>query len=226
LCRRRLAGDFEIRYLSFHSDLLFRIGTFMNAPLHDELLAMEAEDRWVRAELLDQGELGDGYNPRMREVHERHAARLKEIMAEHGWPGRSLVGDDGSRAAWFIAQHAIADPPFQRACAAAIEQALAKGEAPLTQLAFLVDRIRYYEGAPQIYGTQFEWDENGELNPWPIEDPERVDERRRGAGLNTMAERTREIREQAAREGDTGPADRGDYKRKFESWLREVGWRK
>jgi hypothetical protein len=54
-----------------------------------------------------------------------------------------------------IAQHGIADLPFQRACATAIEESIARGEAPLAQLAFLVDRIRYFAGKPQIYGTQF-----------------------------------------------------------------------
>jgi hypothetical protein len=198
----------------------------MNSALRDELLAMEAEDLRVRAELLDEGALGDGYNPRMREIHERNAARLKEIITAYGWPGNSLVGNKGSHAAWRIIQHAIGDPSFQRACVSAIEESVAKGEAPLAQLAFLVDRIRYFEGKPQTYGTQFHWDENGEMHPWPIEDPEHVDERRQRAGLNTIAERTREIREQAAREGDVGPEDREEYNRKYEAWLRETGWRK
>lgn len=197
----------------------------MNSALRDELLAMEAEDKRVRGELLEEGVLGDGYNPRMREVHERNTTRLKAIIAAHGWPGRSLVGQDGSHAAWRVVQHAIGDPSFQRSCLAAIEQSVAGGEAPLAQLAFLMDRVRYFEGRPQIYGTQFDWDENGEMNPWQIEDPEHVDERRQHAGLNTIAERTREIREQAAREGDTGK-DREEQKRKYQAWLRETGWRK
>jgi len=186
---------------------------------------MQKTDLEVRAQLLQEGSLGDGYNARMREVHERNAARLKQIIEAHGWPGRTLVGDQGSHAAWFVVQHAIGDPAFQRACAIAIERAVARGEAPLAQLAFLVDRIRYFEGKPQIYGTHFHWDENGEMNPWPIQDPQGVDERRRRAGLNTIAERTREIREQAKREGDAPPNDRDEYNRKYEAWLREVGWR-
>jgi uncharacterized protein DUF6624 len=198
----------------------------MNAALREELLALEAEDIRVRAQLLEEGLLGDGYQPRMREVHERNAARLKEIVAAHGWPRRSIVGADGSHAAWRIVQHAIGDPDFQRSCVAPIEKAIADGEAPLAQLAFLVDRIRFFEGRPQLYGTQFDWDENGEMNPWPIEDAEHVDERRAAAGLNTIAERTQQIRELAAREGDAAPEDRAEHKRKSEAWLREVGWRK
>jgi hypothetical protein len=187
---------------------------------------MQKTDLEVRAELLAQGVLGDGYHPRMHDVHERNAARLKEIIAIHGWPGCTLVRDQGSHAAWRIVQHAIGDPAFQRASAVAIERAVSEGQAPLAQLAFLVDRIRYFEGRPQIYGTNFHWDENGEMSPWPIENPQGVDERRRQAGLNSIAERTREIREQAKRDGDLPPADRSEYNRKYEALLRELGWRK
>jgi hypothetical protein len=196
-----------------------------NAALREELLAMEAADLRVRAELAANGKLSDGYHPRMREVHERNAARMKEIVAESGWPGRAMVGEDGSNAAWLIVQHAIGDPQLQRSCAAQIERAIADGEAPPAQLAFLVDRIRYFEGRPQIYGTQFHWDQNGELSPWPIEDPVHVDERRTAAGLNTLEERTAEIREQAKREGETPPRDGEAFEREYQAWRKQTGWR-
>jgi hypothetical protein len=197
----------------------------MNDATREELLGMQAEDIRVRAELLHEGALGDGYHLRMREVHERNAARLKGIIATRGWPGRSLAGDDGAHAAWRIAQHAIGDPSFQRACVEAIQKAVDQGEAPLAQLAFLEDRVRFFEGRAQLYGTQFHWDENGEMNPWPIEDPEHVDERRSKVGLNSISERTLEIREQAAREGDKPPQNPEEERSKFEAWLRETGWR-
>jgi hypothetical protein len=79
----------------------------MEDVLRNGLLAMQAEDRRVRAELLADGSLGDGYHPRMEEVHRRNAARLTEIIAGHGWPGRGLVGEDGARAARFVLQHTI-----------------------------------------------------------------------------------------------------------------------
>jgi hypothetical protein len=71
----------------------------MEEPLRQELLAMEAEDRRARAELLADGSLSDGSHPRMEEVHRRNAARLTESIAERGWPGRGLVGEDGAQAA-------------------------------------------------------------------------------------------------------------------------------
>jgi hypothetical protein len=82
----------------------------MNHTLRDGLLAMAAEDRRVHAELLAEGSLGDGYHPRMEEVHRRNAARLKVVIAEQGWPGRSLAGEDGAHATWLVLQPAIGEP--------------------------------------------------------------------------------------------------------------------
>ncbi len=71
---------------------------------------MQEEDQRVRAELAADGSLFAGYHPRMEEVHKRNAAWLKQMIADYGWPGLSLVGEDGAEAAWRIAQHSIGDP--------------------------------------------------------------------------------------------------------------------
>jgi hypothetical protein len=60
----------------------------MDAALWDELVAMAAEDRRVRAELAANGSLFDGYHPAMQAVHDLNAARLTAIIERHGWPGR------------------------------------------------------------------------------------------------------------------------------------------
>src|SRR5262249_55303664 len=128
----------------------------LNEPLRQELLAMREEDSRVRDEIIQGASLYAGYHPRMEAVHQRNAARLKQIIEVHGWPGRSLVGEDGSIAAWFIAQHAISDPPFQRRALELLREALVKGEVSGAAPAYLEDRICCFEGRPQIYGTQFE----------------------------------------------------------------------
>ena len=86
----------------------------MNEAVRAELLAMKAEDMRVREELSTDGLLGDGYHPRMEEVHRRNASRLREIADTDGWPTRTMAGDDGSAAAWFILQHAIDEPDSSR----------------------------------------------------------------------------------------------------------------
>src|SRR5437879_4451290 len=94
---------------------------------------------------------------------------LREVVHQYGWPGRSLVGEDGADAAWLIAQHSDHDPAFQRECLDLLQVAVDRGEASRSNLAYLTDRVLLRERGKQIYGTQFEGPE-----PQPIENPERV----------------------------------------------------
>lgn len=190
-----------------------------------DLLTMASEDLRVRSELAADGSLFGDYHPRMRAVHEANAARLAAILRERGWPGEPQVGVAGAKAAWLIVQHAIAQPAFQRRALEALRDAAKRGDIPPVQIAMLEDRIRTLEGRPQRYGTQFDWDEQGELSPLPLEDPAGVDERRRSVGLGSLAEAAREHRAAAVASGETPPMDWLAHRRRMEEWLREVGWR-
>lgn len=70
----------------------------MNDALRRELLSLREEDTRVREELAADGSLYEGYHPKMEAVHSHNAARLREIVGEHEWPGASLVGADGAEA--------------------------------------------------------------------------------------------------------------------------------
>ena len=192
--------------------------------LQGEFIAMAAEDQRVRAELVAEGTLFDGYHPRMADVHHRNAMRLAAIMDEVGWPGRALVGRDAADAAWLVLQHSIGDPPVMRRGLALLREALAIGDVSPVQLAMLEDRVRTYSGLPQLYGTQFDWDERGEMSPRPIEDPGGVDERRRALGLEPLAEKLQEVREGIAREGARPLDDPERRRRETDGWERSVGW--
>lgn len=130
-----------------------------------------------------------------RAADERRADRLREIIDAHGWPGPGLVGQEGSAAAWLISQHAVSRPELMRRCLALLEPLAEEGIAPRSEVALLLDRIRTLEGKPQIYGSQFVWNERGELVPQPIEDEAHVDERRAAAGLEPLADYGRRLRE-------------------------------
>jgi hypothetical protein len=196
----------------------------MNDGLRHELLAMAAEDRAVRAELAADGSLFAGYHPGMEAVHRRNAARLTEIIEAHGWPGRSLVGPEGAHAAWLILQHAIGNPPLQRRGLEFLRQAAARGEVAAAEVALLEDRVAVFEGRPQRYGTQFDWDEHGRLSPLPVEDEAGVDERRRSVGLGPLAEDVRRKREDVARSVEKPPDDWAERQRQMQAWARSVGW--
>jgi hypothetical protein len=123
---------------------------------------------------------------------------LRQVIAEHGWPGRSDVGDDGSQAAFLLVQHADADPVFQRECLGLLTAAVSQGEASRQHLALLTDRVLVAEGQPQEYGTQLEA-RGGEWAPLPIRDPDGVDARRAEMSLPPLAEYVAMVT------GDQGP---------------------
>ena len=172
--------------------------------LRDELLRMQSADRELRRELVEAGELygphrpKDWYNPRMRALHERHNARLGELLAPHGWPGQALVGEAAAEAAWFIAQHAVLDLPLQRRALALLSAAVDRNDAPAWQMAMLTDRVRMGAGEPQVYGSIHVGGENGELVPYETEDPENVEARRRAVGLPPLADKTAELKARVA----------------------------
>ena len=198
----------------------------MNEALRDELLEMARRDRQVRAELVASGELFDvGYEPRMARVHARNARRLRRIIESVGWPGTDLAGPDGAEAAWLILQHAIAEPDLQRHALPLLQAAAREGQASPRHAALLEDRIRFFEGRPQRYGTQFDWDAEGNLSPGDVEDPQRLDERRRAIGFPPLPEQMEEVRTRAAAEGDRPPADYEAYARARDEWATSVGWR-
>lgn len=127
--------------------------------LRAELIRMAEEDQRVREELLRSDQLPrNRYSEHMAKVHRRNNTRLRELIEKYGWPGKSLVEEDGCKAAWLIAQHAVLDPNLQLDCLSLLEKAVGAGEAPLWQLAYLKDRVLLSENKPQIYGTQ--------LRPW------------------------------------------------------------
>lgn len=195
----------------------------MNQALRDELLGMAAEADRLHATLSATGEIYGGYAPALSAVNERHARRLETIIAQVGWPGRSLVGDEAAHAAWRVAQHAIGLPAFQRLALHHLRRAVAAGEAPPAEAAFLEDKIRFLEGRPQRYGTQFDWDERGEMSPWTLEQPDRVDDLRREVGLGPLSEKVAQFR--APESLEHRPKDLAAYRRSFEEWARLVGWR-
>lgn len=132
---------------------------------------------------------------------------------------------DGAEAAWLIVQHAIGQPALQRQALQALAAAAARGEVPAWQVATLEDRVRTFEGRGQRYGTQFDWDPAGALNPLPIEDPAGLDQRRKAVGLPPLDEEIRSRRRAAEQDGEQPPADWEARRRQMEAWLRETGWR-
>ena len=195
-----------------------------NEKLREKLLKMAATDARVREELMNTGELFDGYCPKMEKIHLENAHALEEMLAENGgeWIGKSKIGADGAEAAWLIVQHAISLPDFSRKCLRLIEKAVENGETEAWQSAYLQDRINFFEGKPQKYGTQSDWNADGNMQVWDLQNAEKVNEFRREVGLKPLENLIWETEETAENKAN----DLEKRRSEFLDWARKTGWRK
>lgn len=196
----------------------------MDDTLLSELAALLERDDRTRQRLLAEGTLHGTYDDAMQAVHRENAEALDAIVRRHGWPGISLVGLEGSRMAWRIAQHANCTPDLQRGFLAAMRAASDRGEVPAKQVAFLTDRILFNEGKPLLYGVVLDWTAEGELS-CELADPAGVDARRAAVGLPPYEGDRQRHRKEIAAEGGHPPADFTDYQDRSRVWAEAVGWR-
>lgn len=112
---------------------------FMDEELRAELLRRVAADQEARHGLDAEAMVAaDGEN----------LPWLRQVITDVGWPGRSLVGEDGAHAVWLLAQHADRDPAFQHRYLDLLIAAVERGEATIVQQAYLTDRVLLHEGKP------------------------------------------------------------------------------
>jgi len=192
--------------------------------LAQKIIALKDADLQLRDRLVRSGELGKGYNKEMQRLHDQNAAALEYIIDRIGYPTVEQVGKAASEATWLVIQHSIGKPAFMQKCERLLSEAVEKQQVPPKNLAYLSDRIAVLEGKPQRYGTQFDWDEEGQLSPLPCEDLTEVNRRRATLGLKSLEEQTRLIRTQAVAEIHKPPADLQARKQEMEAWRRKVGW--
>jgi hypothetical protein len=190
----------------------------------EKIIDLCRADLELRDRLIQNEQLGEGYHEEMAQLHNRNAEALDEILDTIGYPTIDQVGEEASQAAWLVIQHAIGQPAFMRKGAQLLEKAVAEEKAAPQDLAYLTDRIAVLEGKPQLYGTQFDWDENGELSANPFDNLALVNQRRKTIGLNTLEEQTAIIRRQAKREKQSPPADLAKRKGEMDAWRKAVGW--
>jgi len=182
-----------------------RTSAVTDRGLQTELVRMGKEDQRYRSEMqveiMKMSSLGTTQQSeelisilkRQDEIDTKNMARLEEIIKQHGWPGRSLVGEKAANAGFLILQHA--DLSFQKKYFPLVKEGVSKGEVRPAEAAMLEDRILMKEGKKQIYGSAVQSgpETGGKLELHPIEDEEHVDERRAAVGLMPLAEYLKEF---------------------------------
>ncbi len=113
--------------------------------------------------------------------------RIEAIIAEHGYPGKALVGESQASTAFLVIQHA--DLTIQEKYLPLISKAADEGEVRWSAVALLVDRVRMRKGEKQIYGSQLNTDKaTGQPFFAPIENPHKIDSVRATVGLGPLQE--------------------------------------
>lgn len=183
-----------------------------------KLAPLVERDHFIREGLLSRGVLSDTYHKEMEKVHVENAGKLKTLIEKNGFPVLSNAGEKGVRLSWIIIIHAISLPDFMKECLTEMRMAAASQDYPLDLLATIEDRILFYEGKGQLYGTQYDWID-GELKPVPIQDISSLPHRRRSMGLPPLdVESSRVTEERPPRDPDKKAVE-------FMQWLKRVGWR-
>lgn len=175
--------------------LIFQCAIFAsyNEGLRSEILEARILDQQARQKVIEalngslQNQIPVEIENEILEIDQGHNVVIRKTIDEFGWPGLSLVGEDGSNAFWLLVQHQDRDIALQVKCLNLLEEAVNKGEASHQDLAFLVDRVRKNQNLPQLYGTQWKT-ENGKMVLYPVQDPEFLDARRELMHLSSFEE--------------------------------------
>lgn len=167
---------------------------WQDETLRRHLLTRVEADQAIRLALMRKEQQGLSLDSldlaSMIAVDTANTTWLRRVVAERGWPGKTLVGADGANAAFLLAQHADRDTAFQAVVLPLLERAYPAGEVTGEQLALLTDRVATARGQRQVYGSQANI-VAGAVILKPIADSAGVDARRARVGLPPLAEYVR-----------------------------------
>ncbi|MEZ5000888.1 MAG: DUF6624 domain-containing protein [Bacteroidales bacterium] len=120
-----------------------------------------------------------------RGIAEDNFEEMQALIETYGWPDYSSVGKLAADAPLLVINHHESDEVRKKYLPIIREKCL-EGEGSCMEYAKIHDRILVNSGQLQTYGMQFRYTEDRTLEPFPIEDPEYVDQRRFEIGLEPI----------------------------------------
>ncbi|HEY1031939.1 MAG TPA: DUF6624 domain-containing protein [Flavipsychrobacter sp.] len=127
---------------------------------------------------------------RQANIDKQNLVFVEQVIKEHGYPGKALVGMPTNEVVFYVIQHSDKIATYFPM----IKAAGAKGELPMPLVAMMEDRLLMEQNKPQLYGTQGcgvrMYDEAKDsiyhkVYIWPIKDAAQVEQRRKQAGFTT-----------------------------------------
>lgn len=134
------------------------------------------------------------YLAEMSMIDKENQTTVLPILEKYGWLPISKIGELASDAQFYVLQHTV-DLDLFRKYLPTIKALAKKGEAKLWHVALMEDRLLVNEGKKQIFGSQVvkrpgKYD--GRFFVWPIENPDKVNELRKEAGLDLTVQENAE----------------------------------
>jgi len=141
--------------------------------LQSELNQMVERDQAVRKEVPIR-------QSKMKQVDDGNYPEILRIYEKYKWPLISVVGRTAAHGYWLLVQHQ--DLEFQRRVLPDLQRAVEAGEASNVDYAYLYDRVMFFQGKPQHWGTQGDC-KHGKAVLAPVDDPAGLEQRRKDLHL-------------------------------------------
>jgi hypothetical protein len=120
------------------------------------------------------------------QTFERHIPIINKIYTEYGYPTNEKVGNETSSAFFTLVQHADKDILFQNKMLPIIKKLVDSKQIEGRDYAFPYDRVQINSGKEQLYGTQLDYDNNGNAIPKKLYDAKNVNKRRIAFNMETI----------------------------------------
>lgn len=131
----------------------------------------------------------------LRKSDSVNIAHFNDLVQVNGWPEISKVGESQMTSVFLVVVHADLDT--KRKYLPYLKQSVDRGELPKRDWALFIDKMKKNEGEKQIYGTQLTYNEStGYYELYPVENEERLNERRIEMGLDSIETYLRRMFEQ------------------------------
>ena len=123
---------------------------------------------------------------RLISINNKNLNTVKKIITEIGLPTISNTSYEAYKSVILVALHS-GDAKFLKEI---LEQLQSVNPSTIERrdIAYITDKMRVIENQPQLYGTQYKIDPNGNVNYIEIEDVENLEQRRRELGMESFEE--------------------------------------
>lgn len=132
----------------------------------------------------------------MEQIDSTNLAVVSQILDTYGW--LDGLSEDANKAIFLVIDHS--DLTTMNKYRDLFHEAADKGYLSVKDLVTMEDRMLMNAGKPQIYGTQaYAYAQEGEsimIYIWPVENPDKLNERREQVGLSSMEVYLEAVRQQ------------------------------